>query len=478
MYQRVSYLKYYIIFFFLAGSFAYAQDDNIMLKGDMQKAYVFYNNALINDSSAKNNLNMCRVLHELNDNKKAKEYCIKALDIVDKNKTADSEIKSYILSSLGDIYRSAYRNNDIAIDYYKQSEDLKSRNINKTDKHELAELYRNMSKAYFDTNETGLALKYREKALELIKEDEQFSIIKASILNDTAEQELKNGGDRNEIIKKLEEALKITDNLNEYQNHLLTASIYWNLAKCYKKDRKNKDKYMEYSNKAADENEKFPFIEEESDKLSVTDMTIDELKRLYDYFPYNSEINLELGYRYIGVNDELSMKYFNEAVQINRMNAYIYLGIAGAYCEKYIKTDNREYLFLMSEKLREAFKAAPFAPKLYKGTGVIRYLLGDKKEAEKYFEKYVEYSDDKALAHCKLAAEYWETDDKNLASEMVEKHIEEALELNPDIDEIYIRMLISAYRQNGKNDKAEETINKYLRNKTEGDINEFGKFRH
>ena len=145
------------------------------------------------------------------------------------------------------------------------------------------------------------------------------------------------------------------------------------------------------------------------------------------------------------------------------MDAAIYLGIAGSYCEKYIKTKNKEYLYLMNSNLKEALNISPYSPKLYKGIGVIKFLLGDRKEAEKNFDKYVEYSDDKALSHCKLAAEYWEMDDKELAAEMVEKHIEEALQINPDIDEIYIRMLISAYRQNGKDDKAEEVKDKFLR---------------
>ena len=80
------------------------------------------------------------------------------------------------------------------------------------------------------------------------------------------------------------------------------------------------------------------------------------------------------------------------------------------------------------------------------------------------FEKYIKYSKDKANAHCNLAAEYWELDDKKLASDMVIKHVESALKINPEIDETYVRMLVSAYRQNGDNEKAENTIKKYLKN--------------
>ena len=117
----------------------------------------------------------------------------------------------------------------------------------------------------------------------------------------------------------------------------------------------------------------------------------------------------------------------------------------------------------MNQNMRIAAQKGEYSPKIYKGLGIIKFLLNDRKGAELYFEKYIKYSKDKANAHCNLAAEYWELDDKKLASDMVIKHIESALKINPEIDETYVRMLVSAYRQNGDNEKAENTIKKYLK---------------
>ncbi len=460
MRRKVSILVSVILYFCLMSNVSSAQDEDLLLKGDIKKAYLAYNNALTNKSDITNNLNMCRVLHVLNDDKSAKQYCVNALNMADTEKHPDGEIKSYILTALGNIYQSAYRNNDITLDYYKQAENLK--NIENTDKYELAELYRNLGRAYYADGQNDLAESYRKKAFETIGSGEKFKLIEAALYNDTAECEIKNKN-KSDAIEHLNKAISILDEIKEYENHKFTALVYYNLAKCYEKDKKNKDKYIKYYKKAVNENEMFPYNASESYKVSVTNLSLEDLKNNYDYFPYDIDVNLELGYRYLAINDEIASLYFEKAININPDSGYTYLGIAGSYCEMYLKTGYKEYLLLMNKNMKTAMEKAPYSPKLYEGIGIIKYLLGFGSSAEGYFDKYVEYSDDKAAAHCKLASNYWEADDRKFASQMVIKHIEKALKINPDIDEPYIRMLVSSYRQTGEDEKAESTIDKYLK---------------
>lgn len=440
----------------------FAQDDDLLLKGDLKKAYTSYNNALINEKNAENYVNMCRVLQSLNDDKQAKKYCMSALNIVDSQKSPDAELKSDILAEIGNIYLSAYRNNKITIEYYKQAETLKESNLNSTDKYKLAELYRNLGKAYFVSQDDELALSYWEKAEKISGEDEKFKLNKAAVLNDKAEYEIQ----KNNLQKAAEyltQAVSIIENLQNIDDHILNENIYNNLAKCYEKNKKSQDKYIEYKQKAAEENAKRPCIPNEEDRDMLTQLPISELERLYKYFPYDIDVNLELGYRFMGINEDVSNDYLKNAEKVNPQSAYVNLGIAGSYCEKYLKTGDKKFLFLMNQNMRIAAQKGEYSPKIYKGLGIIKFLLNDRKGAELYFEKYIKYSKDKANAHCNLAAEYWELDDKKLASDMVIKHIESALKINPEIDETYVRMLVSAYRQNGDNEKAENTIKKYFK---------------
>ena len=106
------YIKTFVMFFSVISLFGNIclADDDLLLKSDFKNAYITYSNALNDASTPLNNLNMCKLTYILKDDTVAKEYCKTALKEIEKQKNPDYELKSEILSMMGNVYSMAYNN--------------------------------------------------------------------------------------------------------------------------------------------------------------------------------------------------------------------------------------------------------------------------------------------------------------------------------------------------------------------------------
>ena len=383
-------LKTIILILFLlvfSQNVVFSYDEEYISKSEFKKAYIEYNKSLNDKPDALDFFNMCKVVYYLNDSKLAKSYCNIALNKIDEQKNPDMALRSDILTFMGILYSSTYRNNDITFDYYKQAIKIKDTLIN-PDEYELANLYMNLGYAYFNTNLTDYAFNYYNKVLKIaeIRNEDRFYLLLADTYNKLSLLEEKN----KDVIKQkeyLEKSLVEIEKPNIYINHLLKAKIYLNLAKYYDNIEKDKTKARNYYKKYVIENAFFP----DNKILKISDfdsLSLEECKKKLNEYPYDIYTNIIMGYLNIGINDDLSEKYFNKAISINPENPYIYIAIAQAYLNKYKVTNNKLYLLNIKNNMKQAEGRAYFSEDIYFKLLNISLHINSNGMAKKYMKEY------------------------------------------------------------------------------------------
>ena len=383
-------LKTIILILFLlvfSQNVVFSYDEEYISKSEFKKAYIEYNKSLNDKPDALDFFNMCKVVYYLNDSKLAKSYCNIALNKIDEQKNPDMALRSDILTFMGILYSSTYRNNDITFDYYKQAIKIKDTLMN-PDEYELANLYMNLGYAYFNTNLTDYAFNYYNKVLKIaeIKNEDRFYLLLADTYNKLSLLEEKN----KDVIKQkeyLEKSLVEIEKPNIYINHLLKAKIYLNLAKYYDNIEKDKTKARNYYKKYVIENAFFP----DNKILNISDfdsLSLEECKKKLNEYPYDIYTNIIMGYLNIGINDDLSEKYFNKAISINPENPYIYIAIAQAYLNKYKVTNNKLYLLNIKNNMKQAEGRAYFSEDIYFKLLNISLHINSNGMAKKYMKEY------------------------------------------------------------------------------------------
>ena len=383
-------LKTIILILFLlvfSQNVVFSYDEEYIPKSEFKKAYIEYNKSLNDKPDALDFFNMCKVVYYLNDSKLAKSYCNIALNKIDEQKNPDMALRSDILTFMGILYSSTYRNNDITFDYYKQAIKIKDTLMN-PDEYELANLYMNLGYAYFNTNLTDYAFNYYNKVLKIaeIKNEDRFYLLLADTYNKLSLLEEKN----KDVIKQkeyLEKSLVEIEKPNIYINHLLKAKIYLNLAKYYDNIEKDKTKARNYYKKYVIENAFFP----DNKILNISDfdsLSLEECKKKLNEYPYDIYTNIIMGYLNIGINDDLSEKYFNKALSINPENPYIYIAIAQAYLNKYKVTNNKLYLLNIKNNMKQAEGRAYFSEDIYFKLLNISLHINSNGMAKKYMKEY------------------------------------------------------------------------------------------
>ncbi|HIS88852.1 TPA: hypothetical protein IAA87_05480 [Candidatus Avigastranaerophilus faecigallinarum] len=383
-------LKTIILILFLlvfSQNVVFSYDEEYIPKSEFKKAYIEYNKSLNDKPDALDFFNMCKVVYYLNDSKLAKSYCNIALNKIDEQKNPDMALRSDILTFMGILYSSTYRNNDITFDYYKQAIKIKDTLMN-PDEYELANLYMNLGYAYFNTNLTDYAFNYYNKVLKIaeIKNEDRFYLLLADTYNKLSLLEEKN----KDVIKQkeyLEKSLVEIEKPNIYINHLLKAKIYLNLAKYYDNIEKDKTKARNYYKKYVIENAFFP----DNKILNISDfdsLSLEECKKKLNEYPYDIYTNIIMGYLNIGINDDLSEKYFNKAISINPENPYIYIAIAQAYLNKYKVTNNKLYLLNIKNNMKQAEGRAYFSEDIYFKLLNISLHINSNGMAKKYMKEY------------------------------------------------------------------------------------------
>lgn len=383
-------LKTIILILFLlvfSQNVVFSYDEEYISKSEFKKAYIEYNKSLNDKPDALDFFNMCKVVYYLNDSKLAKSYCNIVLNKIDEQKNPDMALRSDILTFMGILYSSTYRNNDITFDYYKQAIKIKDTLMN-PDEYELANLYMNLGYAYFNTNLTDYAFNYYNKVLKIaeIKNEDRFYLLLADTYNKLSLLEEKN----KDVIKQkeyLEKSLVEIEKPNIYINHLLKAKIYLNLAKYYDNIEKDKTKARNYYKKYVIENAFFP----DNKILNISDfdsLSLEECKKKLNEYPYDIYTNIIMGYLNIGINDDLSEKYFNKAISINPENPYIYIAIAQAYLNKYKVTNNKLYLLNIKNNMKQAEGRAYFSEDIYFKLLNISLHINSNGMAKKYMKEY------------------------------------------------------------------------------------------
>lgn len=417
-------VKFIFIFVLLISKVPVLADDDYLLQGDYKNAYIEYKSALDKEKTAFNYLNMCKVTYYLNDNKAAKQYCNAAMNIMDAQKKPDIELKSDILSMIGNIYANAYHNRSITFDYYNQAKELKESNSN-TDKYELAKLYLNMAYVYHNMGEYFLTKDSLDKALEISKNNDlkKYRVIESAIYNDLGLIEKEN----NNYLKSkeyFEKSLEVLISAEEYLNQTLNSIINYNLALYYESCGKKKDKelakvYYTYSLKSANYN----IIEQfkNYDTFAEFDFSLSKKKEIEErlsIFPYDS-IGLYEGavYELIKENDDLAQDRLDKLISVNNDCAVANYLVSLAYAIAYERTKDLAYQQQSKKYLKIFMKKSLNYDDKYKYlmAGRILLQLQNKYNADKNFKKYKELSDSKLQAEEDIKEIYRKTNYKKKA---------------------------------------------------------------
>lgn len=452
---------FFIFFLFLIFenlSFA-VSDDEYLLKSDFKNAYILYSKNLNSEKSPQNYLNMCKVTYYLNDDIASKKFCKEALNLIDREKNPDVELRSDILSMVGNLYANVYRNTDMTFDYYNQAKVLKENNP-LANKYELIKLYRNIAFAYNFSGDKNLSYDYWQKALKILEneKDKKYNILSAIIYNDLALVERKNQN-YEKSKEYLDKAVNLIEQSEDYINYNILSVVYENLAIYYENSKKDKNEAIRYYKEAALANAKFPQIIE-SDKADK-DITISELESILNEYPYDISYNLLLGKKYLVDNEDKAKKYFDKAISVNPRNPYIYVYIASLYSEKYAEEKDKNYLKESKYYLKYAEKYSNYIKEIYLSIANVYLNIDSIINANMYFDFYIKYSEDKALANAEIASCFWYKTNIKYRN-YVAYYLERALKISSDIDVMYKIMLVAAYRQMNNNKKADETLRKYI----------------
>ena len=409
---------------------------------------------------------MCKVTFLLNDKDSARKYCKSSMNEIEKEKYPDYELKSDILAMTGNIYSTVYRNSDVTFDYYNQAKEYKEKNP-ETIQYDLAKLYRDIAYTYDYINRNDLAKTYREKSLKIADEQEgkEFNNIKALVYKDRASYEF-NKLNYSKAKEYLDKAIEFALDTEDYKNHVLCGDLYTDIANYYeiKKDKKN---LIEYKRKALSEYSKFPDVNlmtKENNLEDDSDITIESLKESLVQYPYDVDMNVMVGSYYILDNKDLAEEYFQKAINVNPKNAYVYAAISAAYADKYNDIKIKDYKDYAKRYAGETEKISNYEPDIYLTLGLINLELYDITNANKYFNYYIENTNDKYNAYCEIAALIWYNDTKMKYRSYVVKYLEKAKSIK-ELNSIYKLMLASAYKQTGKQKEADTTATELIKDK-------------
>lgn len=435
----------FLLIIILNGVFTktYALDDDAILKFDFRTAYQSYNAALKQAQTAENYLNMCKVTFLLRDDDNAKIYCKSALNVIEKEKNPDLELKSNIFAMLGSLYSTVYHNNSITVDYLNQAKELKEANPD-TDKYELAKVYRNLAYIYNYTGNSVLADDYYKKALAISEneKDNKYDVINALIYNDLAliERRKQNYSASYEYLVRAENAIEAAD---EYTNYSLAGAVYRNIARYFEYNKHSKKTAVEYYKKSTEAYSKFPG-ENLPDIIPVDSYNLEELTAENELYPYSVTNNLKLGIYYTNDDFQKAEEYFKKAVDVNPQNAFVYLLQAKIYEQLYTEAlkkereqqneeeifenlnqellpafvtrklysaqkDAAKYLRLVKQYAKTAEEKGKYNPNVYFSLWDIYMKINKTKEAERCIKEFIKYSDNRENA-VKRLQNYAETE--------------------------------------------------------------------
>ncbi len=447
---------------FINQNISFAEDE-LLLKGDFKNAYIKYNAALEEAKTPENYLNMCKLTFLLQDDSTAKEYCKSALKEIEKQKKPDYELKSEILSMMGNVYSMGYHNNNISLEYYNQSKEYKEKNA-ETDKYDLAKLYRNLAYTYHYSGNNNMAEIYWDKALKIIDEQQtdEYKTLKAVVYNDLAMYERrKQKYDKSK--EYLDKALSSALDANEFINHRIVSVIYENIASYYEVNKRNKNEAIKNYKLFLEETSKFPDKELlTKDTEMPKETTIEDIEKLLNEYPYDVDVNVMAGAYKINLDEKVSKPYFDKAIMVNPDNTYVYLAIANAYADKYQEMKFKEYIQKAKEYAKMAEERANYTPDVYLTLGLINTKINTIFAANAYFEKYIKNSDDKALANCEVASVFWYNDPQMKYRKYVVYYLEKAKK-EKELNAMYKMMLIAAYKQIGNSQKADDAATQLIK---------------
>ena len=442
-------------------------EDELLLKSDFKNAYIKYNAALEEAKTPVNYLNMCKLTFLLQDDSTAKEYCKTALKEIEKQKNPDYELKSEILSMMGNIYSTAYHNNNISLEYYNQAKEYKNKNT-ETDKYDLAKLYRNLAYTYNYSGNSNMAEIYWDKALKIIDEQnsDEYKTLKAVVYNDLSLFE-KSKQHYDKAKEYLDKALKSALDANEYINHRIVSIIYENIALYYEFNKKNKAEAVKNFRLFLAETSKFPDKELLTNNSEMPkDTTIEDIDKMLKEYPYDVDLNVMTGAYNISLDEKESKPYFDKAILVNPDNAYVYLAIANAYADKYTEIKFKEYSQMAKEYAKMAELRANYTPDVYLTLGLINTKIDAIFTANTYFGMYVKNSEDKAMANCEIASVFWYNDPQLKYRKYVVYYLEKAKKLK-ELNAMYKMMLMAAYKQIGNTAKADDMATQLIKKNVE-----------
>lgn len=453
-----------LIYFLLAANSVFASDSPDIVKGNYKQAYIQYNKEFQDNKTPENYLNMCKVTYYLNDEKQAKSYCTTALNILDTQKTPDSELKSDVLSMLGYIYSNTYHNKTITLDYYNLAKELKEKNEN-TEKFELARLYLNIGYEYLSEKEYNLAVKYLNKSIDtaLKHTEKEYKNIVAAAYNNLSCLAVVNK-DYEQAREYADKALNELAMAEDMKNAKLDGVINMTRAAAYsyssdKNDKKEASKSFYLASSIFDSTF-FTNMDYENIKNPPDD---NKLSEILNEFPYDNAGNYYMLIKCLKSEDGVKAeKYLNLLLNVNKESSMPYLYAARAFAEA-----NKEVKSLVySQKSRMYINdylnkyGNRYIPLFLLDAGFVYLDLNSNRQAKKYFKKALKTDSSASVQIAyKYVDLYRETEKIQYAKE-ASKYFEKAIK-NDDSKIVNIIYLYNLYRVLKEQDKADELNNKY-----------------
>lgn len=386
-----------ILFFLFILSFA-TPSFGYINNGDYKTAYIKFSEQLNEEKTALNYLNMCKVTFLLNDSNTAKSYCNAALNILDQKRYADNDIKSDVLTMLGNIYAGTH-NTKIPFDYYNEAKSIKERNPN-TDEYKLAELYLGIAYAYKTNKDYDYADEYLKKVLKITKNktDIKFKTLNAIVYNCYSLIHIDNN-DYESAVKYAEMASKLAEDLD---NIRLWADIYDTMSAAYSlsknKEDQKKAKELHYD---AILTYNAAIVDNSEEKFILNPPSEEELKELIKKFPYDNIGNYYMLIKnLVSEDDEEIDKYLNLLLTVDKHSSSRLYLIASAFTKAYTKTKNIVYAqrarMYLKEFTQDIFCLS--SEKVLYNVGSLYLELNNDRTAEKYFQMIYKIEENKNKA--------------------------------------------------------------------------------
>lgn len=433
--------KLIIIIVFLFGmNLMSVADDSALISGDYKKAYIEYINALNNENSALNNLNMCHVTHFLNDYKRAKLYCYVALNILDTQKKPDMELKSNVLSKMGYLYTNTH-NRKIPFDYYNEAKNIKESNPD-TDKFELSRLYLNMGYEYILSDNLNMAEEYWNKSISIAEKesDIRYKYILAIDYLDLAVVYCDKKKDYETAKIYANKAIENIEALGDMQNLRIKGLAYNAKYHAYYFSKDKKDKQISaksyYNSRLILDS---LFINNFDEKYLYEIPSNDEIEAILKEFPYDNAGNYYMLIKNLK-DDNIDAAEKNEKMllNVNKESSLRYLFIAKAYANAFVSNKNYIYSQRANMYLSKFLKAnnnKNLIDYLYSSAFV--YLdLGNINKAEKYFNLKIKTEDNTDIVYEQIANKYIECYERTKKSKYAKKAVKYMKKIKQNVNNL------------------------------------------